>query len=131
MFAGETDGQIINNGTDGETGGDLPSENEVCPDCKTTREEFFKTGLVGCEYCYTFFREDVERIVEKIQAGTYYDTEKNLTPQEKSEYYRRRKVLNSQFAQAVRERDHSAAADIREELKRVNKILSRGKNSND
>lgn len=135
MFAVESDGQLKKQVEDNSE--NISSQKRdgakegQCPYCATTREEFYKTGLVGCEYCYTFFRADVERIVEKIQAGTCYDSYKNLTPDEKSEYYKKRKALNARYAQAVRERDYGAACDIREELKKINKILLRGKNAND
>lgn len=39
----------------------------VCPDCKTTSEEFIKTGFVGCPKCYKVFEPLVVQTVKKLQ----------------------------------------------------------------
>lgn len=39
----------------------------VCPDCKTTSEEFMKTGFVGCPKCYKVFEPLVVQTVKKLQ----------------------------------------------------------------
>lgn len=39
----------------------------VCPDCKTTSEEFLKTGFVGCPKCYKVFEPLVVQTVKKLQ----------------------------------------------------------------
>lgn len=45
------------------------SKNAVCPRCKTTAEEFFKSGLVGCEDCYSYLASSVEPVVLRMQGG--------------------------------------------------------------
>lgn len=39
----------------------------VCPDCKTTSEEFLKTGFVGCPRCYDVFEPLISQTVKKLQ----------------------------------------------------------------
>ena len=39
----------------------------MCPDCKTTSEEFLKTGFVGCPKCYKVFEPLVVQTVKKLQ----------------------------------------------------------------
>ncbi len=39
----------------------------VCPDCKTTSEEFLKTGFVGCPRCYEVFEPLIEQTVKRLQ----------------------------------------------------------------
>lgn len=39
----------------------------ICPDCKTTSEEFIKTGFVGCPRCYEVFEPLVTQTVKKLQ----------------------------------------------------------------
>lgn len=39
----------------------------VCPDCKTTSDEFLKTGFVGCPKCYKVFEPLVVQTVKKLQ----------------------------------------------------------------
>lgn len=38
-----------------------------CPDCKTTGEEFLKTGFVGCPHCYEVFLPLIVQTVKKLQ----------------------------------------------------------------
>ncbi len=39
----------------------------ICPDCKTTSEEFLKTGYVGCPRCYEVFEPLIVQTVKKLQ----------------------------------------------------------------
>lgn len=39
----------------------------VCPECKTTSDEFLKTGYVGCPECYKVFEPLVAETVKKLQ----------------------------------------------------------------
>lgn len=43
------------------------SRSVVCPHCKTTSEDFIKTGFVGCGHCYEVFRPLVVQTVKKLQ----------------------------------------------------------------
>ncbi len=39
----------------------------VCPDCKTTGDEFLKSGYVGCPRCYEVFEPLIAQTVKKLQ----------------------------------------------------------------
>lgn len=39
----------------------------ICPDCKTTSEEFLKTGFVGCPRCYKVFEPLIVQTVKQLQ----------------------------------------------------------------
>lgn len=39
----------------------------VCPDCKTTSEEFLKTGFVGCPRCYEVLEPLIVQTVKRLQ----------------------------------------------------------------
>lgn len=39
----------------------------ICPTCKTTSEEFLKTGFVGCPRCYDVFEPLIVQTVKKLQ----------------------------------------------------------------
>ncbi len=39
----------------------------ICPTCKTTSEEFMKTGFVGCPRCYEVFEPLIVQTVKKLQ----------------------------------------------------------------
>lgn len=39
----------------------------ICPECKTTSEEFIETGFVGCPRCYEVFEPLIVQTVKKLQ----------------------------------------------------------------
>lgn len=39
----------------------------VCPECKTTGDEFLKSGFVGCPRCYEAFEPLIVQTVKKLQ----------------------------------------------------------------
>ncbi|MDE7464216.1 MAG: hypothetical protein K2M48_04210 [Clostridiales bacterium] len=43
------------------------SKTVRCPDCRTTGEEFLKTGFVGCPRCYEVFEPLIRQTVKKLQ----------------------------------------------------------------
>ena len=47
----------------------LAEDAEPCPDCGTTLEDFDRSGLLGCPYCYTAFKEYLSRNVR--MRGTF------------------------------------------------------------
>lgn len=49
---------------------DTPTTRKiVCPVCKTTGEEFLKTGFVGCPHCYEEFEPLIIQSVKKFQTS--------------------------------------------------------------
>ena len=38
-----------------------------CPNCGRTIEEINATLLVGCANCYSFFKEDLQPVIRKVQ----------------------------------------------------------------
>lgn len=45
------------------------TKKEACPYCKTTSDDFLKTGLVGCEKCYTYLKETIEPVIMRMQGN--------------------------------------------------------------
>ena len=41
----------------------------ACPHCGATVEEYFRTGLVGCAYCYKAFRRELLPYVIRLQGS--------------------------------------------------------------
>lgn len=70
----EDDSDVIGrNGEDGEKQTrrhwTLAEDAEPCPDCGTTLEDIDRSGLLGCPYCYTAFKEYLSRHVR--MRGTF------------------------------------------------------------
>ena len=56
--------------------------DKVCGSCGTRLSDFYKTGMVGCENCYSAFKEEIRDAVVEIQFG---DTHKGKVPPFSSE----------------------------------------------
>lgn len=49
-------------------GGEKPVQKvKKCPVCGRTASQIECTLLVGCAYCYSFFKEELEPIIRKVQ----------------------------------------------------------------
>lgn len=46
---------------------DTKSRTLICPECKTTSDDFLKTGFVGCPRCYEVFEPLIEQTVKRLQ----------------------------------------------------------------
>ena len=111
--------------------GDTLGKPGVCPICGTTAEEFRRTGLLGCSYCYTALREDITPFVRRIQhklfhlgkspsteAEEKYDVVRELVYQQES--------LQERIRQAKRERNVAEVQRLREQLEKINRKLYGG-----
>ena len=45
------------------------AKKEACPYCKTTSDDFLKTGLVGCEKCYTHLLQTIQPVILRMQGN--------------------------------------------------------------
>lgn len=109
-------------------------EGKSCPACGATMAEFRRTGLLGCAYCYSVFREELietVRNIHNIMQGEVRHTGKR--PEESAEekydrardYAARREGLIEQLERAMRAGDYAAAGQLRSELKALNAKLAR------
>lgn len=46
--------------------------SKACPDCGTTLDDFRRTNLLGCAYCYTAFREELTPTIRFIQGKLHH-----------------------------------------------------------
>lgn len=82
----------------------------VCPDCKTTGEEFLNSGFVGCPTCYKAFEPLVVQTVKKLQQS---DRHVGKCPA----YMRARNDedvarLKAELNAAIRDQDYVRAGEI-------------------
>ncbi|MCH5153728.1 MAG: hypothetical protein J1F71_00805 [Clostridiales bacterium] len=87
----------------------------ICPECKTTSEEFLKTGFVGCPKCYKAFEPLVVQTVKKLQQsdrhigktpyGQIDDTDEN--------------TLKTEMQAAMDSGDYNRAVELGERLKKL------------
>ena len=86
----------------------------VCPDCKTTSDEFLKTGYVGCPRCYEVFEPLVRRTVKKLQQSDIHVGKAPYGGGGDDET-----ALRTQLKAAVEREDYALASKISERLEQI------------
>jgi protein arginine kinase activator len=92
----------------------------VCQRCGTTHQQVVMQRTVGCEECYAVFGETIETLLE-IRSSNY--THAGKVPPRLRRYralFIERERLLSNLAVAVEEEDYEAAADLRDQLSKLN-----------
>lgn len=100
----------------------------VCPACGTTMQDFRRTGLLGCAYCYTAFASELLPFVRSIQADVRHSGPR---PKEgAAENYDRirklidrRDALKDRIEEALRSGGFAHTAEWNEELREINEEL--------
>ena len=92
---------------------------QACPACRTTFEEFKKTGLLGCDRCYDEFRSIIESTLSQIQPSTSH---KGRLAGENGKKIQRKNELEDmkeQLKRAVIDERYEDAAIIRDKIKKL------------
>lgn len=93
--------------------------NEVkCEKCGYTLEDYKKTGLFGCEYCYETFEDNIDELLLKIQ-GKNRHIPKKLRNCAKSEDEKKLNKLRHQLEHMVKEEKYEEAAILRDEIRKL------------
>lgn len=96
---------------------DAPSTRAmICPDCKTTSEEFLKTGFVGCPRCYEVFEPLIIQTVKKLQQS---DRHVGKTPLGIPDTEEEESRLKAELQSAVDNGDYSKIGELGERLKKL------------
>ncbi len=87
----------------------------ICPDCKTTSDEFLKTGFVGCPRCYEVFEPLVLQTVKKLQQSDRHigKSPLGMVTQDETD------ILKSELQQAIDSGDYGRAGEISKRLEQV------------
>ncbi len=102
-----------------------------CPACGTTLDGFRSTGLLGCAYCYTAFREELMPTVKYIQGKLHHEGKAPDTGAEERydtvrALVREQEETKKNLERAMQEHDYASADRYRELLKEVNRKLYGG-----
>ncbi|MEO0098218.1 MAG: UvrB/UvrC motif-containing protein [candidate division WOR-3 bacterium] len=89
----------------------------VCPKCQMTFANFKSLGKLGCEECYTAFKEKLLPIIQELHHSTRHIGKK---PKERKEIKNRFLIekLRQELKEAIAQEDYERAANIRDALKR-------------
>ena len=93
------------------------ASEKVCPRCGLRFSQFKNTGMLGCSSCYDVFRDELTPMLKSIHGsvqhnGRTIDIEQN---QQKSKL----EQLKSKLNEAVSNENYEQAAEIRDEIKKM------------
>lgn len=88
----------------------------ICPDCKTTSEEFVKTGFVGCPRCYEVFEPLIAQSVKRLQQS---DRHVGKSPHGEQYSASEEAKLKAELQAAVDSGDYVRLSELSEELKKL------------
>ena len=98
-----------------------------CPNCNTSLDKFEKTGLLGCDECYTFFEKELSVLLRRIHGSNKHigsrprprrilSTDKDVVK------------LRAELAQAISKEKFERAAELRDLIRDAERETA-GKNS--
>jgi protein arginine kinase activator len=90
-------------------------EEEKCPKCGYTFSDYAKTGLLGCDECYTTFANKLEPVLHKLHGKSCHIKQKNNTSKEKPK--NKLEKLQEQLKECIEKEEYEKAAQIRDEIK--------------
>ncbi len=107
---------------------------KACPTCGTTLNDFRATGLLGCAYCYTAFRDELLPAVRRMQGRTVHEgSGPNRRAEENYDdvlkLVHEKEVLESSLSRAMSLGDERDERRIRERLAAVNRKLYGGEDA--
>jgi protein arginine kinase activator len=90
-----------------------------CPHCGFTQADFKKTGRFGCAACYEVFAEGLEPLLKSMHKGTRHVGKAPVARRQIRDAQRKVKSLQEQLTSAIQDEDFEKAAELRDEIKRV------------
>lgn len=100
----------------------MSNNNTVCPYCKTTKEEFVKDGLLGCEHCYGAFSQVILPWLNKNQSASHHKGKRALSVLTKSQL--------DQYKTLVDELDIAMFAEDYAQMHRIQEKMDEIRNGN-
>lgn len=97
--------------------------NIICDQCKTTYNQFKKTGRLGCNNCYKEFKEKMSPLVRKIH-GNINHTGK--VPKRTGGIIRKRRELQRlklELNESINNQEFERAAELRDKINELNKEI--------
>lgn len=87
----------------------------ICPECKTTSEEFMRTGFVGCPRCYEVFEPIISRTVKKLQQANRHIGKNPFGASDKGSDEAR---LRDELQAAIDRKDYNEVVNLSKALQR-------------
>lgn len=100
-----------------------PSEKTMitCPHCGLTYSDIQKKGKIGCSSCYRTFKSYLNTLLERIQGRTLHSGKIPRRSKAKDTKEKRIYELRRYLEEAVRKEEYEKAAQLRDEIRRLEK----------
>lgn len=117
---------VWNNGTQ-EKSPATSQKSAKCPTCSFTFRKFLNEGKLGCPQCYETFGKQLPLVLTKIQAGTTHSGKAPGKPNHHNEWVQKQiDSTREQLQLAIHEERFEDAADLRDEIREMERRLERG-----
>jgi protein arginine kinase activator len=91
-----------------------------CPRCGFTQADFKKSGRLGCPECYKTFAEGLSGLLKTMHKGTRHTGKSPEALRASRENSDRLKTLQKKLNKAIESENFEEAAQLRDELKKLN-----------
>jgi len=96
-----------------------------CSRCGTTYEQFRKTGLLGCAQCYNDFREPLEAMMSRTHGRTQHAGRAPGSADQSLSVKLKIEKLRQDLSKAISEEEYETAAELRDEIRKLEAALRR------
>src|SRR5665213_1776527 len=91
-----------------------------CPRCGFSQADFKKSGRLGCPECYKTFAEGLSGLLKTMHKGTRHTGKTPEALRQTRETVDRLKTLQKKLNKAIESENFEEAAQLRDELKKIN-----------
>jgi protein arginine kinase activator len=91
----------------------------TCSACGFTQADFKKTGRLGCSSCYEVFAESLDSMLKNMQKGSEHVGKAPAGLLKNRQLDAQIKSLQSSLERAVAEEEYEKAADLRDQIRRI------------
>lgn len=100
----------------------LKTGQQKCTKCGVTFDDIIKTGKVGCDNCYTQFREMLIPSIKKLHTNTKHIGSSPSSATTSSTASSKISMLKSKLEIAIKNQDFEHAAQLRDQINELKKV---------
>lgn len=89
---------------------------QTCPRCQVAFQSICHSTMLGCSYCYNFYRAHLEALLQRVQGSELH---RGKRPLRKGKGERQRQViseLKERLQQAIESEEYEEAARLRDKI---------------
>lgn len=88
----------------------------ACPKCGITFKDFESKGRLGCEHDYSFFRPEIDKLIEKVHGSSKYIGKTPAGVQSETVAQNELIQLKNRLNQVIKSEQYEEAARIRDRI---------------